>query len=271
MEITVIIITRQRSKLLKRAINSIKSQCFPGKLATLIFIDDCSETSSFLENEYLSDNSITWVNIKRKKEDISGPSHSAYLRNKAVESSKTEWIAFLDDDNEFEPFHFAELKRCAIKNNVEAVHCFRQLYYSDGLPYCFMEEEYPWARNSQQAKEQFFLLSKCGIIEKGSNIIHDQVSTTNSGINMVDTNVWLIKKEILLKNKISQDYTHADWMNIVCEDDKLLLSLINSKVRICCNNVPSVKYYLGGYSNMDFIKGKAKAINYSVEWKEVTK
>ncbi len=270
MELTVIIITRKRSKLLKRAIDSIKSQCFSGTIKTLVFVDDCSETINFLQNEYSGDPTISWRNINRKAEDISGPSHSAYLRNAAVECANTDWIAYLDDDNEFESFHFAELVRCAVLNSVEAVHCYRQLFYSDGKPYCFMEEEYPWARNSQQAKEQFLLLSECGIIEKGSNIIHDQISQSDSGVNLVDTNVWLIKREILLKNKISQDFTHTDWLNIICEDDKLLFSLLDSKVKICCNNVPSVKYYLGGYSNIDFVNKNKDVTNYSVEWKEAT-
>lgn len=271
MEITVIIITRKRTKLLKKAIASIKSQCFQGKIKTLVFIDDCSETLNFLEVEYSGDNTISWSYQERKSGDISGPSHSAYLRNLAVESANSEWVSFLDDDNEFESFHYAELMRCALINQVEAVHCYRQLFYADGTPYCFIEGEYPWARNSQQAKENFLLLSANAIIEKGSNIIHDQISTIESGINLVDTNVWLIKRAILLKNKIEENFTQSDWLNIICEDDKMLLSLIKSQIKICCNNVPSVKYYLGGYSNSDFVNRNIEPTTYTEEWKEVEK
>lgn len=268
--ITVIIITRKRTQLLKRAIASVKKQCFCNSINILIFIDDCLETLRFLDEEHQEDKLISWNYQKRKDSDISGPSHSAYLRNLAVESAKTEWVSFLDDDNELEVFHFAELMRCAVINDVEAVHCYRQLFYPDGTPYCFIEEEYPWARNSQQAKELFLLLSKNDIIQKGSNIIHDQINASRSGINLVDTNVWLIKKHILLNNKIATDYTPDDWRNIICEDDKLLLSLINSSLKICCNKVPSVKYYLGGYSNSDYsIRKKIKPTFYYEEWKEI--
>ena len=43
------------------------------------------------------------ISIKnRKKEDISGPSLLARLRNDAVMKSKGMWLSYLDDDNEFE-------------------------------------------------------------------------------------------------------------------------------------------------------------------------
>ncbi len=268
--ITVIVITRKRTELLKRAIASVKKQCFDNSICISIFIDDCLETLKFLEEKYHNDTLISWSYQKRKESDISGPSHSAYLRNLAVESVETEWVSFLDDDNEFETFHFSELMRCAVINEVEAVHSYRQLFYPDGTPYCFMEEEYPWARNSQQAKKLFSLLSKNYIIQKGSNIIHDQINAGGGGINLVDTNVWLIKKHILLNNKITTDYTLDDWHNIICEDDKLLLSLISSSLKICCNQVPSVKYYLGGYSNSDYsIRKKIESIFFSEEWKKI--
>ncbi|MBS1683193.1 MAG: glycosyltransferase family 2 protein [Bacteroidetes bacterium] len=268
MDITVLIITRKRSNLLKRAIASIKSQCFGGTIKILVFVDDCVETLKFLEQEYYADEKISWHFQSRGAEEKSGPARSAYLRNLAVESANSEWVSFLDDDNEFEPFHYSELMRCALINKADAVYCYRQLFYADGTPYCFINGVYPWARNSLQAKEQFERLSKHGIIEKGCNVIRDQIDASEGGVNLVDTNVWLIKREVLLKNKIPDDFTHEDWLNIICEDDKMLQCLIDTNVKIFCNQVPSVKYYLGGYSNVNYVNSITKQNVYSEEWED---
>lgn len=268
MDITVLIITRNRSKLLQRAIVSVRNQCFCGNIKILIGIDDCQSTLAFLKENYLIDQTISWFYSERLKDDLSGPSRLGYLRNLSVEYANTEWVSFLDDDNELEIFHYSELMRCASLNNSEAVHCYRQLFYADGIPYCFVEEEYPWGRNSKQAKEMFNNLSKQGIIEKGCHVIRDQVDASREGINIVDTNVWLIKRNVLLKNKIPSGYTKDDWLNIVCEDDKMLEQLILGGVRIHCNHVPSVRYYLGGYSNVHYLRNKALQNVHAEEWKE---
>lgn len=268
MNITFLIITRKRTGLLKRAIASIKGQNFGGNIKILILIDDCIETFNFLEKEYSYDVNISWHLNDRKISEKSGPARAAYLRNIAVKEAESEWVSFLDDDNELEPFHVSELCRCAMLNNAEAVYCYRQLFYTDGTPYCFIDGMYPWARSKMQAKEQFERLSSKGIIEKGSNIIRDQIDDSSGGINLVDTNVWLIKREILLKITIPVDYSYQDWLNIICEDDKMLQSLIDSNVKIFCNRVPSVKYYLGGYSNKEYINNTINQIIYSEEWIE---
>ena len=65
----------------------------------------------------------------------------------------------------------------------------------------------------------------------------------------IDTNVWLFKTAMMKKLYIPTDYTFSDWENIVPEDTKLMQMLMDNGVRICTNKLPTVKYYLGGYSN----------------------
>ena len=120
MDITVLIITRNRSKLLQRAIVSVRNQCFCGNIKILIGIDDCQSTLAFLKENYLIDQTISWFYSERLKDDLSGPSRLGYLRNLSVEYANTEWVSFLDDDNELEIFHYSELMRCASLNNSEA-------------------------------------------------------------------------------------------------------------------------------------------------------
>ena len=59
----------------------------------------------------------------------------ARLRNDAIEKCKTEWFAFLDDDNEYYPNHLQELMDFAIEQNCDAVFSNSEIYYRDGKPF----------------------------------------------------------------------------------------------------------------------------------------
>lgn len=268
MNITVIIVTRKRFTLLDRAIASINQQDFDGKVKILIFIDDCSKTKRCLEKNYTQKDNFKWIFCPRRTGEKSGAVRLAYLRNRAIEASDTTWISFLDDDNEFESYHLSSLMHYALENNSEAIHSYRKLFYADGTPYYFSEELSPWVRDIEKAKEQFKLLSLHGVVRKGSNIIKDKVDLEKK-FYRVDTNVWLIKRKILLQYKIPEEFTSQDWMNNVYEDEKLLQKLINHDVKIHCNKLSSVKYYLGGYSNILFMNKVNKQNVYAEEWEEL--
>lgn len=65
----------------------------------------------------------------------------------------------------------------------------------------------------------------------------------------VDTSEWLIDRKLFLNNQMSTHFSYEEWVNNKAEDDKLLMKLLASKEPIVCNQVVSLKYYLGGYSN----------------------
>ncbi len=92
-QITVIIPTYNRAKVLPRAIKSIQEQTFKDWL--LIIVDDKStdNTSAVLHQAALADKRISYHILDKNK-----GANSA--RNKGVELSKTELIAFLDSDDE---------------------------------------------------------------------------------------------------------------------------------------------------------------------------
>lgn len=106
-DITVVISTiPERADLLARAVRSVAVQTLkPSK----IFIA--------LDNEFLG---------------------AAYTRNKAIKDVSTEWIAFLDDDDEFMPEHLEKLYGHAMNTNADFVHSWFEVVGGiDPFPYQF--------------------------------------------------------------------------------------------------------------------------------------
>ena len=109
----------------------------------------------------------------------------------AIYNTTTEYIAFLDDDNEYLPNHLKDLYEFSKNENCDAVHSYRRIFYNDGSPY--LEELSPWGYSLQERKNNYRMLLNEGIVSRGSNEWHDKYGIT------IDTNVWLIKTS-LLKN-----------------------------------------------------------------------
>ena len=255
--ITVITVTHGRTHLLQRAIDTVKRQTISDKVHHFIYIDDCPDTLDFLKENYSDDLSISWFYYHRKKEDISGPSLLARLRNDAVMKSKGMWLSYLDDDNEFESDHLEKLYKFAISNNYSAVHSYVKVFNRDGTPYLFTQEKWPWSRD-EKSKQKYEMMLNNGLVEKGSNI-----RKYKYGI-VIDTNVWLVKREIWEHCQIPDFFSTQDWENNLAEDDKLMEEMIRQEVEVHTNEEASVIYYLGGYSNS--FDGKEKG---TIIWEKV--
>lgn len=249
--ITVITITKNRPNLLERAINTVKNQTYPN-IKHLIIIDDCEKTLAMLEKNYSNDESVVWEYYHRKENDKSGPNILSKLRTYTIHKVGNGWFSFLDDDNEFYPEHLEKLYTFAIKNNCEAVHSYRKVMYKDGTPY--LKEEWPWGRTLEKKIETYEKMLKAGVVKKGSNIWHDKFGYT------IDTNVWLLRAELFNDKAIPNEYTDEDYEECRPEDEKMMELLIKNNVRVLSNEEPTVKYYLGGYSNesSDPIEGTVK-------------
>ena len=240
--VTVITVTRGRPYLLKNAIESVKKQNYPGVIKHFIYIDDCKDTLEFVKENYKDDESVDYYFYHRNEKDVSGPSLLARLRNDAVYKCKTEWFSFLDDDNLYCEDHLKNLMDFAIQQNCEAVFSNSRIFYRDETPY--IKKQWQWERDPEKGKEKWKQLETLGVVVEGSNEIHFQY-----GI-IIDTNVWLVKRELLLKFPISDYFSEQDWINNLAEDDKMMLGFYENNVRVLGNNKPTVKYYLGGYSNV---------------------
>ena len=123
-EITAIIPVHNRAQSIQRAIDSILSQTLPPK--EIIVVDDASTdgTKEILKN-YGS--RITPVFLPKN----SGVSRA---RNEGIRHAKTEWIAFLDSDDQWE--------RDKLKNQVEYIRKYPF--------YQIMQSDEQWIRNGKR-------------------------------------------------------------------------------------------------------------------------
>ena len=107
--VTVIIPTYNRRDILPRSINSVLTQTY--KKWELIIIDDRStdNTKEIVKKYMENDKRIRCCDNKHKK----GP---AGARNQGIEEAKGEFIAFLDSDDEWKPWHVQEIMEEFDKN-----------------------------------------------------------------------------------------------------------------------------------------------------------
>lgn len=98
--VSVIIPTYKRSDMLGRAIDSVLNQTY--KLVEVIVVDDNNKESIYrketekIMEKYVLDSRVIYIKHKENK-------NGAVARNTGIKHSKGEYIAFLDDDDEFYP------------------------------------------------------------------------------------------------------------------------------------------------------------------------
>lgn len=92
--VSVIISTYDRAALLPRAVNSVLAQTFSDY--ELIIVDDCSSDDT---QEVIAEFTDPRIRSVRHKENRGLPAS----RNTGVRNAKGEYIAFLDDDDEYTP------------------------------------------------------------------------------------------------------------------------------------------------------------------------
>lgn len=262
--VTVATITRGRPDLLLRAIRSLAAQDYQGSITHRILVDDCAATASMLE-ELQGASSYAFVSrsVHRNATDMNGPARLARLRNVAVHEATTDYIAFLDDDNELEEAHISSLVECAMSTGCRAVHSWRRLYCSDGSPY--LDARMPWKRDPEEGKQLYDVLRAKGVFVEGSNIVCDRADPRGypDPVQMVDMGEWLFDRTLLLELPFCEQYTHQDWLDVIPEDNKLLQTLVDREIRIESTKLPTLRYYLGGYSNA-FVAGSTTSTTSSM-------
>jgi len=97
--LTIIIPTYNRSQMLKRALNSIKTK-YKSKLEVVV-CDDRSSEETIANNKNIISEAIKTIGIEIKYLENTRTKGVSGARNCAIEQSTGEWILFLDDDDEF--------------------------------------------------------------------------------------------------------------------------------------------------------------------------
>jgi len=133
-----------------------------------------------------------------------------------------------------------------------------QILWRDGNPY--LESRMPWKRDLEESKRLYTELCIKGVFQPGSNIMRDRADPWDhpDPVRTVDTGEWLLERALLLEHPFCEYYTDADLAEMTTEDDKLLQTLVEHRIRIVCSELPTLRYYLGGYSNRHTLREYAK-------------
>ena len=106
---TVIIATHDRPALLGRAIRTVKAQAFPG-LSVIVVSDDRSA-----ETHAVAKASLSGDDLYLERAGDPGPARSRTL---GLALARSDYVLFLDDDDEFAPGFLAAIDRHATGTNV---------------------------------------------------------------------------------------------------------------------------------------------------------
>lgn len=106
-EVSVVIPTRNRAAMLKRAIESVLNQSF--KDFELIVVDDASDDETIDAVKSYQDERLRYI---RHRENMGGSA----ARNTGIEAANGSYIAFLDDDDEWLQEKLSE-QLCLIRND----------------------------------------------------------------------------------------------------------------------------------------------------------
>jgi glycosyltransferase involved in cell wall biosynthesis len=267
--VTVITLTRRRPDLLARAIASVRAQDYAGPVEHLVVIDDDPDTAARLET--VDDRGrVLRYHLEPRPPEERGPDADgrayvypriARLLNLGVRLASSPWVAFLDDDNDYEPDHLSTLSECARRNACSAVHSVRQMVWRDGSPY--LEESFPGAPNPEEGARLYRLMCERGVWVAGTNVLRDRVDSEQDGFRnstvmdasdpvfLVDQSLWLIRRDLMLEFPIPETFSDEDVAANTCPDDKMLEVLVRAGVKIVSSGLPTLRYHVGGISNGD--------------------
>lgn len=198
MKVSIYIISKDRPRLLRRAIRSCLNQTFQN--IEVIIVDDCSESFDIfdLEKEFPSNK----CRFFRAEE----PRGANYCRNLAIQKSSGEYVTGLDDDDFFHPARIEIMLNTLIKKrfNVSGVssrHMFESVFDRG---------------NIKTAIINLFKMAST-VLSKGKTISADDILNKNSVGNQV-----LIKKEFLVKvglfdEKLPALQDYEAWLRVTSE------------------------------------------------------
>jgi glycosyltransferase involved in cell wall biosynthesis len=268
--IGVVTVTRGRPQVLRRAMASLYRQDYEGSIEHVIVLDEDPETAPIAAAAPTRPGLRVRVHqVARPAAEVNEPPGDrrrvyprlSRLFNAGVRASSADWIAFLDDDNEFEPHHLSSLIACARERGTEVAHSGRTMWRHDGAPY--LDEAWHTVADPREAARIYDLMCELGVRVRGTNILLDRVDPVPPGapfhtssvlrpgdpVALVDQSVWLVRRTLLLRLPIPETFTEAEHAANTAPDDKLLRTLLDHGVPIAATGLPTVRYYLGGVSN----------------------
>jgi len=122
-KVSVVISTYNRPEMLRRALESVAKQTF--RDFEVVVVDDGSDTAGDVCADFVDEFPITAMNLQENT------GYQCVPKNVGIEYARGSYIAYLDDDNEFDPHHLQVLVDEIEKMGCEAVYS-RWRYAGDG-------------------------------------------------------------------------------------------------------------------------------------------
>jgi glycosyltransferase involved in cell wall biosynthesis len=252
--VTVVTPTRNRPVELARAVASVAAQQGT-RVEHLVIGDNCQ---ALADPATVRDLRARFPHAVIK--NITGAEHAALphdylparlgaLRNMGIAAASGDWIAQLDDDNEFETDHLSSLLECLAANpGIEIAHSWRRLHSPDGSPYEILGEN-PWHPDPELKASSYARLVELGVFEPGSAVVRDALRAGGREFNGVDTSELLVSRAMHQRFPFPTEYSRW-WRKLEWTEDYAWCVLLDrAKVPIVCSRKPTLRYFMGGYSN----------------------
>lgn len=152
--VSVIIPTWNRAHLLKKAIESALAQTLPP--LEILVCDDGSTDNSFAMVRSLNNPKVKWIVGKHT-------GLPAVVRNRGIKKSKSDWIAFLDSDDEWLPKKLEKQLDLIKKTNYLAVCCNAYGINSQGERKKYLDYQKDTITFSDLIKVNYVILSSAVI------------------------------------------------------------------------------------------------------------
>ncbi|QXH33889.1 glycosyltransferase [Pseudomonas muyukensis] len=202
---------------------------------------------------------VVWQPLEGQPFQGASSQRMARLRAAALAQVEQPLVAFLDDDNALEPEHLQTLCQCLEDPQLQAAHAWRQVLNPDGTPFPFTH--YPWHDDPAVANRMYRWGLAHGVFSPGSPVMRDGVRGPEAPDNCatVDMNEWLFRTECLRNLGFDQRFSQREVDLRVGEDDKLFQRVREQGVKFACSERATVRYYLGGVSNLRQTSGPTQA------------
>jgi dTDP-4-amino-4,6-dideoxygalactose transaminase len=255
-EVCVVVVTSGQRDTLTEALGSLKEQTYSGPCSVLLLCDnqDCSaDRVPDLVAAAALPRGIP-VRIVSLMFDVGTGDNAAFARVARLRNAALGWVtaplvAFLDDDNAWEPEHLSSLTRLLDQTRTLAVHSWRRLLGPDGKPH--VPHTFPWLRDPQRATARFAVLRDAGVFGHDSEIVRDRISVPVGGCDygMVDMGELLFDRRLFDVMRFDTNWTADEIIDCVGEDDKLVQRLRELLIPVHCTEQATLRYRLGGFTN----------------------
>ncbi|PWR21985.1 3-dehydroquinate synthase family protein [Zavarzinia compransoris] len=247
--VDVFMITDGRRGFGPAAIASVLGQSYRGPIDLWLIEDGGDNARPWCEALTLP----AHVRLRHRRLDAAGTHplvRVSRLRNRATGLGTAPLIAFIDDDNLWEPGHLASLARSLRRSGAAAAHSWRRLIDGRGRP--VVPRRFPWRHpDDPMAAGLLDACRRTGIFSERDAVVRDRVSAPCDGedFGMVDMGEWLLRRSLFECFRFAEDYTADERAAMVGEDDKLLRHLRANGIATVCTGRATLRYRLGGFSN----------------------